>query len=65
MPIRVALRERNIENAESYILDVADPRSPNFGKADLDWHDLCRSGQQCRNGPAPDKRANNVPVASF
>lgn len=33
MPIRLALRERNIENADSYILDVADPRSPNFGMA--------------------------------
>lgn len=32
MPIRIALRERNIENADSYIFDVADPRSPNFGK---------------------------------
>lgn len=33
MPIRIALRERNLENAEQYIHDVADPRSPNFGKA--------------------------------
>lgn len=32
MPIRIALRERNIENAGSYIYDVADPSSPNFGK---------------------------------
>lgn len=32
MPIRLALRERNLENAERYINDVADPRSPNFGK---------------------------------
>lgn len=31
MPIRIALRERNLENAERYIHDVADPRSPNFG----------------------------------
>lgn len=33
MPIRIALRERNIEKADSYILDVADPKSPNFGEA--------------------------------
>ncbi|CAJ2502332.1 Uu.00g097260.m01.CDS01 [Anthostomella pinea] len=32
LPIRIGLRQRNIENAESYIYDVADPDSPNFGK---------------------------------
>jgi tripeptidyl-peptidase I len=32
LPIRIGLRQRNLENAESYIYDVADPRSPNFGK---------------------------------
>lgn len=36
MPIRIALRERNTENADRYIYDVADPRSPNFGK-DQNW----------------------------
>lgn len=32
LPIRIALKQRNLENAESYIYDVADPNSPNFGK---------------------------------
>ncbi|KAH9890789.1 peptidase S8/S53 domain-containing protein [Xylariomycetidae sp. FL2044] len=32
LPIRVALRQRNLENAEAYIYDVSDPTSPNFGK---------------------------------
>ncbi|KAH8810891.1 peptidase S8/S53 domain-containing protein [Xylogone sp. PMI_703] len=32
LPIRLALRERNIENAEQYIYDVSDPSSANFGK---------------------------------
>lgn len=39
IPIRIALRERNLENAERYINDVADPRSPNFGKTTAEW--LC------------------------
>lgn len=32
LPIRIALRERNIEHADRFIFDVADPSSPNFGK---------------------------------
>lgn len=32
LPIRIGLRQRNLENAESYIYEVADPTSPNFGK---------------------------------
>ena len=32
MPIRIALRQRNLENADKYIYDVSDPKSPNFGK---------------------------------
>ncbi|GAP88031.1 putative subtilisin-like protein [Rosellinia necatrix] len=32
LPIRIGLRQRNIENAERYIHEVADPTSPNFGK---------------------------------
>ncbi|RYC54461.1 hypothetical protein CHU98_g11749 [Xylaria longipes] len=32
LPIRIGLRQRNLENAESYIYEVADPDSPNFGK---------------------------------
>ena len=31
MPIRIALRQRNLENADKYVYDVSDPRSPNFG----------------------------------
>lgn len=46
MPIRIALRERNIENAETYIYDVADPRSPNFGE--IDFKRFSR-GQGCRD----------------
>jgi hypothetical protein len=33
LPIRIGLRQRNLENADQYIRDVADPNSPNFGKA--------------------------------
>jgi tripeptidyl-peptidase I len=32
LPIRIGLRQRNLENAESYIYEVSDPTSPNFGK---------------------------------
>ncbi|KAI9689385.1 MAG: hypothetical protein M1822_010036 [Bathelium mastoideum] len=32
LPIRIGLRQRNLENAEEYIKEVADPKSPNFGK---------------------------------
>lgn len=32
LPIRIALKQRNLENAADYIYDVADPSSPNFGK---------------------------------
>jgi hypothetical protein len=35
LPIRIGLRQRNIENAESYIYEVADPTSPNFGMSIL------------------------------
>ncbi|POS69843.1 Pro-kumamolisin [Diaporthe helianthi] len=31
LPIRIALKQRNLENAEAYIYDVANPSSPNFG----------------------------------
>ena len=33
LPIRIGLRQRNLENAEEYIKDVADPKSPNFGRS--------------------------------
>ncbi|KAF2232132.1 subtilisin-like protein [Viridothelium virens] len=32
LPIRIGLRQRNLENAEEYIKDVSDPSSANFGK---------------------------------
>jgi tripeptidyl-peptidase-1 len=35
LPIKIALRQQNLENAEEYIHDVADPDSPNFGKMAL------------------------------
>ncbi|KAF3764746.1 subtilisin-like protein [Cryphonectria parasitica EP155] len=52
MPIRIALRERNIENAEKYIYDVADPRSPNFGKH---W-----SAEKVANTFAPHPETKNT-----
>jgi len=30
--MRVALKQQNLEHAEAFIMDVADPKSPNFGK---------------------------------
>lgn len=33
MPIRIGLRQRNLEHAERFISDVSDPTSPNFGKS--------------------------------
>jgi tripeptidyl-peptidase-1 len=36
LPIRIGLRQRNLEHAERYIYDVSDPTSPNFGKLILD-----------------------------
>ena len=32
LPIRIGLRQQNLENADKYIYDVADPKSPNFGE---------------------------------
>lgn len=40
LPIRIGLRQRNLENAERYIYEVSDPNSPNFGKAILDAHQV-------------------------
>lgn len=33
LPIRIGLRQRNLEHAERFILDVSDPTSPNFGSS--------------------------------
>jgi tripeptidyl-peptidase-1 len=35
LPIRIGLRQRNLEHAERFILDVSDPDSLNFGKAGI------------------------------
>jgi len=32
LPMKVGLKQRNLEFAEQYIMDVADPTSPNYGK---------------------------------
>ena len=31
LPVRIGLTESNLHRAEEYMLDVSDPRSPNFG----------------------------------
>jgi tripeptidyl-peptidase-1 len=31
LPIKIGLRQRNLENAEQFMYDVSDPSSPNFG----------------------------------
>ena len=33
LPIRIGLRQQNLEYADSYIYDVADPSSTNFGES--------------------------------
>lgn len=45
LPIRIALKQRNLENAEAYIYDVANPNSPNFGKEESrdNWVSLTQS----------------------
>ncbi|KAI0367778.1 subtilisin-like protein [Pilatotrama ljubarskyi] len=32
LPLSIALRQSNIHNLDDYLLDVADPESPNYGK---------------------------------
>ncbi|KAK1094542.1 hypothetical protein LTR48_000091 [Friedmanniomyces endolithicus] len=32
LPVRIGLKQRNLEHGSRYIADVADPKSPNFGK---------------------------------
>lgn len=59
LPIRIALRQRNVENAESYIYDVADPSSPNFGKPAL-VRALC---EQWPRGP--DGEAGSAQACSY
>lgn len=31
LPVRIGLRQQNLDNAEQYLLDVSDPSSANFG----------------------------------
>lgn len=33
LPVRIGLIQNNLHNAEEYMLDVSDPKSPNFGKS--------------------------------
>ena len=32
LPVRIGLKQRNLEHGSSMVADVADPDSPNFGK---------------------------------
>lgn len=32
LPVRIGLTQRNLHRAEEFVLDIADPTSPNFGK---------------------------------
>ncbi len=32
LPMKVGLKQRNLENTHLFVMDVADPASPNFGK---------------------------------
>jgi len=32
LPVRIGLKQRNLEHADRFLLDVADPSSPNYGK---------------------------------
>lgn len=32
LPVRIGLKQRNLEHAERFIQDISDPASPNFGK---------------------------------
>lgn len=32
IPLRIALKQNNLEKAHEYLMDVSDPESPNFGK---------------------------------
>jgi tripeptidyl-peptidase-1 len=32
LPVRIGLAQNNLEKGHSYLMDVSDPRSPNYGK---------------------------------
>ncbi|KAI1177804.1 peptidase S8/S53 domain-containing protein [Nemania sp. FL0916] len=52
LPIRIGLRQRNLENAERYIYEVSDPHSPNFG---THW-----TAEQVANTFAPSTTTKNA-----
>lgn len=52
LPIRIGLRQKNLEHAEKFIYDVADPNSPNYGKH---W-----SAEKVANMFAPHPEAKNT-----
>ncbi|TVY84969.1 Tripeptidyl-peptidase sed1 [Lachnellula suecica] len=51
LPVRIGLTQSNLHRAEEYILDVSDPRSPNFGKH---W-----SAEKVANVFAPAKKTHD------
>lgn len=32
MPMSIGLKQRNLDNGYEYLMEVSDPKSPNFGK---------------------------------
>ncbi|KAI2627126.1 peptidase S8/S53 domain-containing protein [Xylaria nigripes] len=54
LPIRIGLRQRNLENVERYIAEVSDPTSPNFGKH---W-----TAEQVANTFSPSTETKNAIV---
>jgi hypothetical protein len=51
LPMRIGLKQRNLEHAERYIDDIANPSSPNFGKH---W-----SAEKVAEVFAPEKDTSN------
>ena len=37
LPVRIGLKQRNLEHGSRYVADVADPKSPNFGMFYPQW----------------------------
>ncbi|EME48187.1 hypothetical protein DOTSEDRAFT_51412 [Dothistroma septosporum NZE10] len=54
LPLRIGLKQRNLENAEQYVYDVADPDSPNYGKH---W-----TAQQVAETFAPAKESTDAAI---
>ena len=55
IPIRIGLRQRNLEHAARYIHDVSDPESPNFGT--IAKHLPIISAQYLLTTPSRDRQA--------